>query len=148
GKDESRKLLSVEDIAHNMASIKTVFAKFLTFGDGSTDAIMVNNADWLDKLNYIDFLRDYGRHFSVNRMLSRESVKLRLEREQPLTFLEFNYMVLQSYDFLELARRHGCALQMGGSDQWGNIVEGVELARRVGGREIFGLTTPLVALAS
>ena len=148
GRDESRKLLTVDDINRNMAGIRRVFEKFLTFGNGPTDAVMVNNADWLDKLNYIDFLRDYGRHFSVNRMLTRESVKLRLEREQPLTFLEFNYMVLQSYDFLELARRHGCALQMGGSDQWGNIVEGVELARRVENREIFGLTTPLIALAS
>jgi tyrosyl-tRNA synthetase len=148
GKDESRKLLTIEDIARNMAGIKRVFEKFLVFGDGPTDAVMVNNADWLDSLNYIDFLRDYGRHFSVNRMLSRDSVKQRLEREQPLTFLEFNYMVLQAYDFLELARRQGCALQMGGSDQWGNIVEGVELARRIEGREIFGLTTPLLATAS
>ena len=148
GKDESRKLLSVEDINRNMAGIRTVFERFLTFGDGPTDAVMVNNADWLDRLNYIDFLRDYGRHFSVNRMLAFDSVKLRLEREQPLTFLEFNYMILQAYDFLELARRQGCALQMGGSDQWGNIVNGVELARRIDGREIFGLTTPLLATAS
>jgi tyrosyl-tRNA synthetase len=148
GKDESRKLLSVEDINRNMAGIKTVFEKFLAFGDGPTDAIMPNNADWLDKLNYIDFLRDYGRHFSVNRMLSFDSVKLRLEREQPLTFLEFNYMILQAYDFLELSRRVGCAMQMGGSDQWGNIVNGVELGRRIDGRELFGLTTPLLATAS
>jgi tyrosyl-tRNA synthetase len=148
GKDESRKLLSVEDIARNMAGIKNVFEKFLTFGTGPTDAVMVNNADWLDRLNYIDFLRDYGRHFSVNRMLAFDSVKLRLEREQPLSFLEFNYMILQSYDFLELSRRQACALQMGGSDQWGNIVSGVELGRRVDGAELFGLTTPLLATAS
>lgn len=148
GKDEARKLLSDEDIARNMAGIKQVFAKFLTFGDGPTDAVMVNNADWLDKLNYIEFLRDYGRHFSVNRMLSFDSVKLRLEREQPLSFLEFNYMILQAYDFAELARRRGCILQMGGSDQWGNIVNGVELGRRVDGSELFGLTTPLMTTAS
>jgi tyrosyl-tRNA synthetase len=148
GKDEARKLLSVEDIAHNMASIKTVFEKYLTFGSGPTDAVMVNNADWLDKLQYIDFLRDYGRHFSVNRMLAFDSVKLRLEREQPLSFLEFNYMILQAYDFLELSRRQNCALQMGGSDQWGNIVNGVELGRRVDNRELFGLTTPLLATSS
>jgi tyrosyl-tRNA synthetase len=131
-----------------MASIKTVFAKFLTFGDGPTDALTVNNADWLEPLNYIDFLRDYGRHFSVNRMLGFDSVKLRLDREQPLSFLEFNYMILQAYDFLELARRHGCTLQMGGSDQWGNIVNGVELGRRVESRDLFGLTIPLLATAS
>ncbi len=148
GKDEARKLLSDDDIARNMAGIKTVFGKFLTFGDGPTDAVMVNNANWLDGLNYIAFLRDYGRHFSVNRMLSFDSVKLRLEREQPLTFLEFNYMILQAFDFLELARRHRCALQMGGSDQWGNIVNGVELGRRVEGFDLFGLTTPLMTTAS
>ena len=148
GKDESRQLLSDAAIAANMASIRTVFARFLAFGDGPTDAIMVNNGDWLDGLGYIPFLRDYGRHFSVNRMLGFDSVRLRLEREQPLTFLEFNYMVLQAYDFLELARRHGCVLQMGGSDQWGNIVGGVELARRVGGRALYGLTTPLLTTAS
>ena len=148
GKDESRKLLSVDDIARNMAGIKTVFERFLTFGNGPTDALMVNNADWLDKLNYIDFLRDYGRHFSVNRMLSFDSVKLRLDREQPLTFLEFNYMILQAYDFLELARRNNCALQMGGSDQWGNILNGVELARRIDGREVFALTTPLLTTSA
>jgi tyrosyl-tRNA synthetase len=148
GKDEARKLLSDEDIARNMEGIKAVFAKYLTFGNGPTDAVMVNNADWLDGLNYIAFLRDYGRHFSVNRMLSFESVKLRLEREQPLSFLEFNYMILQAFDFLELARRHECALQMGGSDQWGNIVNGVELGRRVDARELFGLTTPLMTTAS
>ncbi len=148
GRDESRKLLSDADIARNIAGIKKVFAQFLTFGDGPTDAVMVNNADWLQRLNYIDFLRDYGRHFSVNRMLAFDSVKLRLEREQPLTFLEFNYMILQAYDFLELARRHDCRLQMGGSDQWGNIVNGVELGRRVEDRELFGMTTPLITLAS
>jgi tyrosyl-tRNA synthetase len=144
GRDESRKLLTDADIARNMAGIKSVFAKFLKFGDGPTDALMANNADWLDRLEYIPFLRDYGRHFSVNRMLAFDSVKLRLEREQPLTFLEFNYMILQAYDFLELARRHDCALQMGGSDQWGNIVNGVELGRRVEGRELYGLTSPLI----
>lgn len=148
GKDEARKLLTDTEIAANMTGIKTVFAKFLTFGDGPTDAVMVNNADWLDGLQYIAFLRDYGRHFSVNRMLTFDSVKLRLEREQPLTFLEFNYMVLQAYDFLELARRYDCALQMGGSDQWGNIVSGVELGRRIVDRELFGLTTPLLTTAS
>ncbi len=148
GKDEARKLLTDADIARNMEGIKRVFAKFLTFGDGPTDALMVNNADWLDQLNYIAFLRDYGRHFSVNRMMSFDSVKLRLDREQPLSFLEFNYMILQAYDFLELGRRHGCLLQMGGSDQWGNIVNGVELGRRVEGRELYGLTTPLMTTAS
>lgn len=148
GKEESRQLLTVEAINANMAGIKDVFAKFLTFGDGPTDAIMVNNADWLDELQYIDFLRDFGRHFSVNRMLGFDSVKLRLEREQPLTFLEFNYMILQAYDFLELGRRHDCELQMGGSDQWGNIVNGVDLARRVDSRALYGLTTPLLTSAS
>ena len=148
GKDDARKLLTAEDIDRNMAGIKTVFAKFLTFGDGPTDAVMDNNADWLDRLNYIDFLRDYGRHFSVNRMLTFDSVRLRLEREQPLSFLEFNYMILQAYDFLELGRRRGCQLQMGGSDQWGNIVNGVELGRRVDNLSLFGLTTPLLTTAS
>lgn len=148
GKDAARKLLSDEDIARNMAGIKRVFAQYLTFGDGPTDAVMVNNADWLDRLEYIPFLREYGRHFSVNRMLSFESVKLRLEREQPLSFLEFNYMILQAYDFLELARRVDCILQMGGSDQWGNIVNGVELGRRADGRELFGLTSQLITTAS
>ena len=147
-RDESRPLLTDAEIERNMTSIKRVFAQFLTFGDGASDAVMVNNADWLDQLHYIDFLRDYGRHFSVNRMLSFDSVKLRLDREQPLTFLEFNYMILQAYDFLELARRHDCRLQMGGSDQWGNIVNGVELGRRVDQRELFGLTTPLLTTAS
>jgi len=148
GKDEMRQMLDDDAIARNMASIEAVFRKYLDFGDGPTDAIMVNNADWLDQLNYIGFLRDYGRHFSVNRMLSFDSVKLRLDREQPLTFIEFNYMVLQAYDFVELARRHGCALQMGGSDQWGNIVNGVELGRRVDRTALYGLTTPLITTAS
>src|SRR5262245_10834452 len=147
GKDESRKLLTSADIDANIAGIKQVFTRFLTFGDGPGDALMVNNADWLDGLSYIPFLRDYGRHFSVNRMLGFDSVKLRLEREQPLSFLEFNYMVLQAYDFLELARRRDCVLQMGGSDQWGNIVNGVELGRRVDNRTMFGLTTPLITTA-
>ncbi|MEE8545529.1 MAG: tyrosine--tRNA ligase [Alphaproteobacteria bacterium] len=148
GKDNSRQYLSEAEIAANMAGIKEVFARFVSFGDGPTDALMVDNAEWLDKLAYIPFLRDYGRHFSVNRMLSFDSVKLRLEREQPLTFLEFNYMVLQAYDFLELGRRHDCLLQMGGSDQWGNIVNGVELGRRVLKKSFYGLTTPLIATAS
>jgi tyrosyl-tRNA synthetase len=148
GKDEARPLLSDADIARNMEGIRQVFAKFLKFGDGPTDAVMVNNADWLDELRYIPLLRDIGRHFSVNRMLTQDSVKLRLEREQPLTFLEFNYTILQAYDFVELARRFDCALQMGGSDQWGNIVAGVELGRRVAGKTLFGLTTPLMATAS
>ncbi|MDH5747790.1 MAG: tyrosine--tRNA ligase, partial [Rhodospirillales bacterium] len=148
GKDESRQLLSEEQIAANMNGIKQVFSKFLTFGDGPTDAIMVNNADWLDELQYIPFLRDYGRHFSINRMLGFESVKLRLEREHPLTFLEFNYMILQAYDFLELSRRQNCLLQMGGSDQWGNIVNGVELGRRIDNRSLYGLTTPLLTTSS
>jgi len=149
GKDEARQLLSAEQIARNIAGIKGVFTQFLRFGDGPGDAVMVDNADWLDRLEYIAFLRDYGRHFSVNRMLTFDSVKLRLEREQPLSFLEFNYMVLQAYDFLELARRVGCRLQMGGSDQWGNIVNGVELARRIGEvPPLFGLTTPLLTTSS
>jgi tyrosyl-tRNA synthetase len=148
GKDEARKLLSEETIIANMTAIQRTFANFLSFDRSPGAAIMVNNADWLDELRYIPFLRDIGRHFSVNRMLSMDSVKLRLEREQPLSFLEFNYMVLQSYDFVELARRHGCQLQMGGSDQWGNIVMGAELGRRVGDFELFGLTTPLITTAS
>ncbi|MEQ8506732.1 MAG: tyrosine--tRNA ligase [Rhodospirillales bacterium] len=148
GKDEMRKALTDADIAANMAGIKQVFAKFLTFGDGPTDAVMVNNADWLDKLNYIEFLRDIGRHFSINRMMTFDSVKLRLDREQPLTFLEFNYMILQAYDFLELSRRNDCVLQMGGSDQWGNIVNGVELGRRIDNRPLYGLTTPLLTTSS
>jgi tyrosyl-tRNA synthetase len=148
GKDESRRLLSEAEIAANIAGIQSVFAKFVSFGEGATDAILVNNADWLDHLNYIDFLRDYGRHFSVNRMLTYDAVKLRLDREQPLSFIEFNYMVLQAYDFVELYRREGCRLQMGGSDQWGNIVSGIELGRRTEGAELFGLTTALLTTAS
>ena len=147
-KDETRKLLTVEQIATNLAGIRQVFTKFLSFGEGTTDAKMVNNADWLDHLNYIDFLRDYGVHFTINRMLSFDSVKLRLEREQPLTFLEFNYMILQAYDFLELSRRQKCVLQMGGSDQWGNIVNGIELGRRCDQRQLFALTTPLLTTSS
>jgi tyrosyl-tRNA synthetase len=148
GKDESRKLLTEADIQANIASIRTVFETFLTFGDGPTDAIMVDNDEWLSKLGYIDFLRDYGVHFTINRMLAFDSVKLRLDREQPLTFIEFNYMLMQATDFLELNRRYGCVLQMGGSDQWGNIVNGVELIRRVDQKPAFGLTTPLLATAS
>ncbi len=143
GKDESRKILTPELINANLVSLRRVFGQFL-----SEPFAQVNNADWLDKLQYIDFLRDFGRHFSVNRMLTFDSVKTRLEREQPLSFIEFNYMVLQAYDFLELARRNGCTLQMGGSDQWGNIVNGIELARRVEERELFGLTCPLLTTAS
>jgi tyrosyl-tRNA synthetase len=146
-KDEARKLLTLDGIAANITGIRTVFERFLTFGDGPADAIMLDNADWLDRLEYIPFLREIGQHFSVNRMLSFDSVKLRLDREQSLSFLEFNYMILQAYDFLELARRAGCRLQMGGSDQWGNIVNGVELARRADGIEVFGLTTPLITTA-
>ena len=148
GKDKSRKLLSQEDIDANKASIKIAFTKFLTFGDGPTDAILVDNDKWLKNLRYIEFLREYGRHFTINRMLTFDSVKLRLEREQPLTFLEFNYMLLQAYDFLELARRYNCVLQMGGSDQWGNIINGIELARRADGRELFALTTGLLTTSS
>ena len=144
GKDESRKLLSAEQIDANIASIRQVFEHFLTFGDGPTDAILVNNADWLDTLEYVPFLRDVGRHFTINRMLTFDSVRLRLDREQPLTFLEFNYMILQAYDFLELSRRVGCRLQLGGSDQWGNIVNGIELTRRIDGTEVFGFTSPLI----
>ena len=148
GKDESRKMLTQEEIDANKAGIRKVFEKFLTFGDGPSDAVIVDNDDWLSPLHYISFLRDYGPHFTINRMLTFESVKLRLEREQPLTFLEFNYMLLQAYDFVELYRRNGCRLQMGGSDQWGNIVNGVDLGRRVDGAELFGLTTPLLTTAS
>lgn len=148
GKDEARKLLSEDDIKANIASIKTVFAKFLTFGDGPTDAVMVDNDEWLSKFGYVQFLRDYGVHFTINRMLAFDSVKLRLEREQPMTFLEFNYMLMQSVDFLELHRTRNCVLQMGGSDQWGNILNGVELIRRVDQKPAFGLTTPLLSTAS
>ena len=148
GKDESRQLLTQDKIDANKATIRATFERFLSFGDGPTDAIMVDNDEWLSQLNYIEFLRDYGRHFSVNRMMSFESVKLRLEREQPLSFLEFNYMILQAYDFLELNRRYECTLQMGGSDQWGNIVNGIELTRRVDQKSVFGLTTNLLTTAS
>ncbi|HVI98738.1 MAG TPA: tyrosine--tRNA ligase [Sphingomonas sp.] len=146
-KDEARKLLAEDGIKANVASIKRIFERFLTFGDGPSDAIMLDNAEWLDALEYIPFLREVGQHFSVNRMLSFDSVKLRLDREQSLSFLEFNYMILQAYDFRELAQRAGCRLQMGGSDQWGNIVNGVELARRMDGTEVFGVTTPLITTA-
>ena len=148
GKDAARPLLSDQDIENNKQGIRRVFEQYLTFGDGPTDAIMVDNAEWLDNLAYIRFLRDYGPHFSVNRMLGMESVKLRLEREQPLSFLEFNYAILQAYDFMELRRRYGCLLQMGGSDQWGNIVTGIDLTRRVDAQEVFGLTSPLITTAS
>ena len=148
GKDESRKILTEHDIADNISGIEKVFAKFVKFGTGATDAVMVNNAEWLDKLNYIEFLRDYGRHFTINKMLTFDSVKTRLEREQPLTFLEFNYMILQAYDFVELSRKYNCTLQFGGSDQWGNIVNGIELGRRTEHKELYGFTTPLLTTAS
>jgi tyrosyl-tRNA synthetase len=151
GRDESRKLLTDETIAANLEGIRRNFDPFLDFaggGGGGKPAVMINNADWLDELRYIPFLRDIGRHFSVNRMLTMDSVRMRLERDQPLTFLEFNYMLLQSYDFVELSKRHGCNLQMGGSDQWGNIVMGVELGRRVAEASLFGMTTPLITTAS
>ena len=148
GRDEARALLDDDAIAANKAGIRRCFARFLSFGDGPGDALLVDNADWLDSLGYIAFLREVGGHFSVNRMLGLDSVRLRLEREQPLSFLEFNYLILQAYDFLELSRRRDCRLQMGGSDQWGNIVSGVELSRRIDGRALFGLTSPLIALAS
>ncbi len=147
GRDESRKLLTPEDISTNTAAIRSIFDGFLEFGDGPSDAVMVNNYDWLGDLDYIGFLRDVGRNFTVNKMLGFESVKRRLEREQPLTFLEFNYMILQAYDFVELYRRLGCTLQMGGSDQWGNIVNGIDLGRRLEAAELFGLTSPLITLA-
>jgi tyrosyl-tRNA synthetase len=148
GKDASRQMLSEADIASNMASIRKAFDAYLQFGDGASDAITVDNAEWLDQLGYVQFLRDYGVHFTLNRMLTFDSVRLRLEREQPLTFLEFNYMLMQATDFLELHRRYGCALQLGGSDQWGNIVNGVELIRRVEQAEAFGFTSPLVTTSS
>ena len=147
GRDESRKMLSDATIEANIASIRTIFARLLTFGDGPTDAVMVNNHDWLGQLGYIEMLQKVGTHFTVNRMLSFDSVKLRLEREQPMTFLEFNYMILQGYDFRHLAQTAGVRLQMGGSDQWGNIVNGIELTRRMDGQEVFGLTTPLLTTA-
>ena len=147
GKDESRKLLGDADIQANIASIRRVFERFLTFGDGPSDAILLDNADWLDGLNYVDMLRNVGPHFTINRMLTFDSVRLRLDREQPLTFLEFNYMILQAYDFLELSRRAKCRLQLGGSDQWGNIINGIELGRRIDGAELYGVTTPLVTTA-
>ena len=148
GKDESRKLLTVEQIDANKDSIKQVFGRFLKFGDGKTDAIMPDNAEWLTTLNYIEFLRDVGRHFSVNRMLSMDSVKMRLERDQELSFIEFNYLCLQAYDFVELNKRYGCILQMGGSDQWGNIVTGIDLGRRMGTPQLFALTSPLLTTSS
>src|SRR6201996_8280467 len=147
-KDEARKLLTVETLNENIASIRRVFERFLTFGNGPSDAIMVDNAEWLDKLEYIPFLREIGQHFSINRMLSFDSVKLRLDREQSLSFLEFNYMILQGYDFLELNRRYGTVLQMGGSDQWGNIINGVDLSARMGGPQLYALTTPLLTKSS
>jgi tyrosyl-tRNA synthetase len=148
GRDETRQLLTHETIQANKLSIRRAFERFLKFGDGPTDAIMVDNAEWLDKLEYIDFLRDIGRHFSINRMLTMDSVKLRLDREQPLSFLEFNYMILQAYDFVELFRRYGCRLQTGGSDQWGNIVSGIDLGRRLADAELFGVTSPLITTSS
>ena len=148
GKDESRRLLTDEVIAENLRSIREIFGRFLRFGDGKTDAVMANNADWLNALNYIDFLRDIGRHFSINRMLAFDSVKLRLERQHELSFLEFNYMILQAYDFVELFRRYGCVLQMGGSDQWGNIVSGIDLGRRLNNAQLFALTSPLITTSS
>ena len=148
GKDESRRILTDDDIKQNLTGIRAIFTKFLKFGDGPGDAVMANNADWLNELNYIDFLRDVGRHFSVNRMLAFDSVKLRLDRQQELSFLEFNYMILQAYDFVELHNRHGCVLQMGGSDQWGNIVNGIELGRRMLNAQLFALTSPLITTSS
>ena len=147
-RDDARPLLDTDAIDRNIDGIKESFARFLRFGDGPGDAVMVNNADWLDTLEYVPFLREVGTHFTINRMLTFDSVKIRLDREHPLTFLEFNYMILQAYDFLELNRRQGCRLQMGGSDQWGNIVNGIDLARRIAGSELFGLTTPLIATSS
>ena len=147
-RDEQRRLLTSEAIDENIAGIKKIFARILKFGDGPSDAVMVNNADWLLKLNYVEFLRDVGRHFSVNRMLSFDSVKIRLDREQSLSFLEFNYMIMQGYDFVELSRRYGCSLQMGGSDQWGNIINGVDLGHRMGTPQLYALTTPLLTTSS
>jgi tyrosyl-tRNA synthetase len=147
-KDEARQLMTVDTIASNIASIKKVFSSYLTYGDGPRDALMVNNADWLTRINYLEFLRDVGRHFSVNRMLSFDSVKTRIDREQSLSFLEFNYMILQAYDFVELSQRYGCRLQMGGSDQWGNIVNGIDLGHRMGTPQLYALTSPLLTTAS
>jgi tyrosyl-tRNA synthetase len=147
-KEKSRPILTVEEIAANMASIKTNFEPFLTFGSGPTDAIMIDNAEWLDRINYIEFLRDYGKHFTINKMIAQETVARRLRNEEPYTFLEFNYMLLQAYDFLELARTHNCRIQMGGSDQWGNITNGIDLTRRIAGKEVYGVTTPLITTAS
>ncbi len=147
GKDESRQLISTKTINDNIAGIRKVFDKYINFGNAATDAIMVNNAVWLDNLNYVEFLRDYGKHFTINRMIAMESVKLRLDREQPLTFLEFNYMLLQAYDFMELNKTYDVGLQMGGSDQWGNIVNGIDLTRRINHDQVFGLTTPLLTKA-
>ncbi|MGU3662829.1 tyrosine--tRNA ligase [Methylobacterium sp. A49B] len=148
GRDETRKILTVEQIDANKAEIRKTFDRFLRFGAGAGDAVMVDNAEWLTKLNYIEMLRDVGRHFSVNRMLSMDSVRLRLERDQELSFLEFNYMILQSYDFVELNRRYGCVMQMGGSDQWGNIVNGIDLGRRMGTPQLYALTCPLLTTSS
>jgi tyrosyl-tRNA synthetase len=148
GKDESRQILTEAKINENLTAIKSIFSRYLSFGDGASDALMTNNADWLDDLQYIPFLREYGPHFTINRMLTFDSVKTRLEREHPLTFLEFNYMILQAYDFLELGRRYDCDMQMGGSDQWGNIINGVELGRRTDGLSLLGLTSPLLTTAS
>ncbi|MBN8943216.1 MAG: tyrosine--tRNA ligase [Rhizobiales bacterium] len=148
GRDETRKILTLEDIEANKNAIKGVFSKFLSFGEAKTDAVMADNAEWLTKLNYIEMLRDIGRHFSVNRMLSMDSVKLRLDRDQELSFIEFNYMILQAYDFVELARRYNCNLQMGGSDQWGNIVTGIDLGRRMGTHQLYALTCPLLTTSS
>jgi tyrosyl-tRNA synthetase len=148
GRDESRKMLTDDVIDANIASIRTIFARLLTFGDGPTDAVMVNNQDWLGGLGYIELLQEVGTHFTINRMLTFDSVRLRLEREQPMTFLEFNYMILQGYDFRHLAREYGVRLQMGGSDQWGNIVNGIELGRRMDGAELYGVTTPLLTTAA
>jgi len=148
GRDDTRRILSYEQIEQNKQSLKGVFAKFLSFGDGATDALMPDNAEWLATLNYIEFLRDVGRHFSINRMLAFDSVKLRLERQQEMSFLEFNYMILQAYDFVELHKRYGCILQMGGSDQWGNIINGIDLGRRMMNAQLFAVTSPLITTSS
>lgn len=147
-KDESRQLMTLEKIDENIASLKEIFANYLTYGDGKTDALMVNNADWLKGINYLEFLRDVGRHFSVNRMMAFDSVKLRLDREQSLSFLEFNYMILQGYDFVELAKSHDCRVQLGGSDQWGNIINGIDLGHRMGTKQLYAITTPLLTTSS